>query len=589
MVQAAIWETASVDPKLAETIACRLDLPLPLAHCLIGRGFSEIDSLARFLEPSLQDLSDPFLLPDMERAVHRVWIALDRKEPILIFGDYDVDGLCSTALLVRVLTELGGAVTSYIPHRVEDGYGLQTPALEKCIRAFHPKLIVTVDCGTSSVEAVELAREHKIDTIVTDHHEPSSGVVAAYAVINPKLGSHAETRILAGVGVAFKLCHALVKQAKKEKRNRVQDFDLRPYLELVAIGTISDVVPLEDENRVLASYGLGRLSRTQTPGLKQLQEVAKVKAPVKSYHIGYVLGPRINAAGRMGDARRALELLLAEGDETAREIALELNGLNEQRRSLERRMIEEAVEEVDAYFDPDKSFVVVVSKTGWNPGIIGIVASRLATRYSRPCVVIAVDESGCGRGSCRSIRDFDLVEHLSSCSDLLIRYGGHAQAAGLDIDVSKIDRFREQMNILGAETLREMDLSPVLRVDAWVDFSEIHRTLYDNIQRLQPFGCRNPAPVWASRGIQVVGEPCVVGKGHLKMKLRSGGEVHNAIGFGMGSRELPSGPMDVAFQLQINDFRDRKECQLSVQDFRPSSEVSKTKARGGDPIAQRTF
>ncbi len=566
-----VWKSALADAAGAKALAAEAGLPLPLASLLVSRGVATAQAADRFLNPRLSDLSDPFLLPDMGAAVARIWKAIDAREPIVVFGDYDADGVSSTALMVHVLSRLGAVATPFLPHRIDDGYGLGAEPLGRCIDQFKPKLVITVDCGTGSVDAAQLAKEKGIDLIVTDHHEKSGAVAPALAVVNPKLGHDEGQKVLAGVGVAFKLCHALVKRAREEKREGAEAVDLRPFLDLVGIGTVADIVPLVGENRILARHGLTALMKTRLVGLQELIDVSGLRdKPLDAYHIGFVLGPRLNAAGRVGDAHAALEMLLMDDRAGARGLAMQLDAANRERQETEARIVKEAMTTIGGYFEAKQPFGLVVHSAGWHPGVIGIVASRLSSKYRRPTVVIAVDETGLGRGSCRSIEGFNLVERLEDCGDLLRRFGGHAMAAGLEVEGSKLAAFCERFNEVATRALAGSDLRPVQTVDAWVDLREADEPLIASLQRMQPFGFGNPTPVLAARGVRVVSTRPVGNGKHLKMTVASGATQRDAIGFHLGEQKVPDGPVDVAFHLQTNTFNGRTSIQLNVQDIRAS-------------------
>jgi single-stranded-DNA-specific exonuclease len=566
------WQTTACDREAATALAAATELPLAACLILLQRGCTDAASVQEWLAPRLSRVSDPFLLPDMERAVQRLSAALEKQEPILVYGDYDVDGITSTALMIRVLTALGGQAVPFLPHRVDDGYGLGVDPVQRCIADCRPGCIVTVDCGTGSVEAVEAARAAGVDVVITDHHEPGERVAAACAVVNPKLGApHDPLRNLAGVGVAFKLCHALLKRLRTAGYPAVDAVDLRQVLDLVAVGTIADMVPLIDENRVLSRYGLAELNRTTKPGLLALKEVAGIKGPVDAYHIGFLLGPRLNAAGRLGTARSALRLLLTADEDEAGQLAAELDAANRDRQQIEARMVEQAMESIDATYDAATNFGVVAAHRDWHPGVIGIVASRLCARYSRPAIVIAVDEEGIGRGSCRSIGPFHMVEGLTACAEHLTRFGGHAMAAGLQLPEDRIDAFREQFNQAVKARLSSDQLRPEQRVDAWISLREADWPLMECLEQMAPFGQGNTKPVWAVESATLLGAPRVVGQRHLKMTVLQDNQKLDAIAFNMADREVPDGPLDIAFQLSRNSFAGRESIQMNVQDFRPST------------------
>lgn len=565
-----IWRTACADDATVKTLAEAFDLSRPIARALCARGLSSSAAVARYLDPRMETLADPFALPSMDKAVDRLSHAVRANEPILIYGDYDVDGVTSVALLIHVLSRLGAQCTPFLPNRIRDGYGLSDGALRRCFDQSRPGLIVTVDCGTTSTEVVQQAQALGIDTIVTDHHSPSGAVAPAHAVVNPKLGDDPRTHMLAGVGVAYKLAAALTQRMAEEGWGRAETICLEDYLDYVAMGTIADIVPLLEENRILAFHGLHALSATRSVGLRQLMDVAGVSQPVTSAHVGFVLGPRINAAGRIGDAGVALELLLTEVPERAQQLAVQLSKANQDRQTIERRIVEEAQERLRETFDEEHDYGLVVANRAWHAGVIGIVASRLCAIYQRPTIVIGLDEEGRGRGSCRSIEGFDLLSALERCGDALLKYGGHAMAAGLEIETGQIEAFRRRFNEVAAEALETRDLRPVALIDGWLRPEDIGDRLFAEQERLRPFGHMNPLPLWAMRDVRLRGFPRTVGGGkHWRFDVQlAAGQVMEAIAFNMGDRPLPEGPFDLAFQLQQNTFRDRTYWQMNVQDFR---------------------
>lgn len=566
------WTTAEVSPELAGQLAERFGFSRAMARALVARGLTRPEEIERFLQPRLADLTDPFVLPGMDRAVDLILSHIEQGSSILVYGDYDVDGVTATALMIQVLSKLEAVASPFLPHRIEDGYGLGVETLHRCVEMFRPKLIITVDCGTSSVEAVREAARMGIDVVVTDHHEPAAeGVAEACAVVNPKLGNcPEEIRMLAGVGVAFKVCHGLVKAARQRQWETADKLDLKSYMELVAVGTVADIVPLLQENRILVYHGLQLLNRTQSVGLRTLIEAAGITGPVDTYHIGFMIGPRINAAGRLGNADAALELVLTEQEPRARVLAQQLDEASRKRQEIEDKIVSEACEDLDRRFDASRDFGLVVAHPNWHAGVIGIVASRIASRYNRPVVVIGMDPDGVGRGSCRSIPGFDLLSHLQQCASMLRRYGGHAMAAGLEVDQQRIPEFTERFNEVCAATLRQGDHRRQLMVDAWIAPSDIGDLLYHDQNRLRPFGHANPLPVWAVRNVVPLFPPRVIGGKHLKLLFSMGGKTREAIGFGMGDREVPDGPLDIAFNLILNRYNDQEYLQLHLQDFRPT-------------------
>lgn len=561
-----IWQTVASDDRAAGALAQEARIPLAVARLLHARGYRDAGAADRFLNPRLSAIGDPFDLPGMEAAVARIWCAVDAAERIAVFGDYDVDGITSAALLTQVLRALGADAVPFLPHRLEEGYGLSPEALERCLESCRPRLIVTVDCGTGSVAAVEEASRRGVDVIVTDHHEPGAQLAPACALVNPKLGADERLHALAGVGVTFKLCHALAKHGRATGRP-LAGLDLKPHLDLVALGTIADIVPLVGENRILARHGLVQMNQTQRPGLEALIDVAGIQDEIDAYEVGFRLGPRLNAAGRLGDAQRALELLMGDDAARVRELAEELDRSNRERQEIEARTLKEALAELEARFDPDRDFGLVVGRPGWHPGVVGIVASRLLQRFHRPVAVVAVSEDG-GRGSCRSIEGFDMVAGLRACEEDLAKYGGHAMAAGLELKPGRLASFADSFNEAAGRLLAGRDLRPIQRIDAWLALDEVDDALADAMDRLRPFGVGNTTPVWAARAVRVVGPPRVVGQGHLKLLLAAGGRQIEAMGWGMAERPLPEGPLDVAFQLKRDRFRGQERLVLHLQDFR---------------------
>ncbi len=508
----------------------------------------------------------------MDKAVARIWSAIDAGERILVFGDYDVDGLTSTCFLSRVLERLGGKVDRFIPNRLDDGYGLSVEAITLCLERFDPALIVTVDCGTGSAEAVAHAAAAGVDVVVTDHHEASGGVVApALAVVNPKLGPEGDLQLLAGVGVAFKLCHALLKAGRQQDRPTSHSTDMRPLMYLVALGTVADMVPLVGENRILANYGLQVLNQRPDPGIDALARSAGIQQEMTGYHIGFVLGPRLNAAGRMASPDLALELLLSGSPRHAMRVAQQLEESNRERQAIEETIRNEAMSRLEADYKPDEPGVLVVSSRSWHKGVVGIVASRLVRRFHRPAIVISIDEHGVGRGSCRSIPGYDLIENLETVRDLLAQYGGHRMAAGLDIEEKNIDEFRRRLNARAGEVMGMEELRPRQQIDGWIRQEDLSHDFLQAQNWLMPFGNTNPVPVWGLRNVTIRNTQRVgYDKKHLRLMFDTPLGPRDAIGFGFGERTLPDGPVDLAFQLRTNVFRGEESLQLLLQDLRPS-------------------
>jgi len=563
------WKILEPDLDLVERVRHENRLSEPVARALVNRGFVDTADIRKYLNPRLADLSTPFAIPGLRKAAERIWRAIDLGERILVYGDYDVDGITSTALMFRVLTVLGADAVTFIPHRTKDGYGLSVEAFQHCVETHGPSIIITVDCGTGSVEAVAEANRAGIDVIVTDHHEPSGGVAEAFALVNPKYCDCDEgLGILAGVGVAFKLCHALVAVGREQERSATESFDLRPYTVFAAMGTIADVVPLHGENRALVRTGLRFLNQSTPAGLRALKEICRIKGELRGHHIGFVIGPRLNAAGRMDDPKVALSLLLEDSYEEALEFARQLDGANRERQSVEIEIYNAACEIIDDSFDPDTDYALVVAGEGWHPGVIGIVASRLVGKYNRPSVVIALDDEGRGKGSCRSIDTFDMVEGLQQVSGFLRQFGGHRMAAGLEIDSEQVEPFAAALNKLTREQIGDHPLRPTQRIDGMLDASLINDEFFDVLESMAPFGNRNPKPVWVCEGLHIKHGPFHIKDRHLKMTLDTGRGEIDAFGFNMAERVFdPTRPVNVVFKLERSSYMGTTKLQLNLVDF----------------------
>lgn len=565
-----LWNLKETDESAAHRLAEHTGLPLAIASLLARRELQNPSETDAFLDPRLASLSDPFLLPDMQRAVVRIWSAIEKAETITVFGDYDVDGVTSCALLTTLLTRLGADVQPFIPDRLDEGYGLSRDALDRCLSQHGSTLVITVDCGTNSAESIAHAQEKGVDVIVTDHHEPDLKTAAAFALINPKLGPIPELEILCGAGVAFKLAHALLKAGRQQGLPVASQLDLRDFLDLAALGTVADMVPLIGENRIIVRHGLAVLDSTKREGFRALKAVAGIRDAVNTYHLGFQLGPRINAAGRIGQPMQALRLLTTHDPAEAREIADLLNRTNIERRKLERDMAAEAFAEIKTYFEPEKHYGLVVAKAGWHPGVVGIVASRIARHYNRPAIVMGIDKAGNARCSCRSIEGFDLLEGLRACAEHLLKFGGHTMAAGAELKADSIAAFTTAFNAAATDQLKSRNLTPILHIDAALSARELDSKFFDQLQRLHPFGQNNPEPIWMLRNVERVGRPNVVGQNHLKFSIASDGQTLDAIAFNYPLKNLPDGPLDLAFTLKENTWRNRTTLQLQIKAIRSS-------------------
>lgn len=539
--------------------------PAILEHLILQRGLPAGDALEGFLRPRLRDLADPFLIPDMELAVERILLAADRGEKICIFGDYDVDGVTSITLMRQILRAYGLDPQVFIPTRGNEGYGLSTASIARCEEENgKPDLMVTVDCGTVSVDEVAALRAEGIDVLIVDHHEPLPGQRPdCCALVNPKCGD--QFTYLCAAGVVFKLGHALMK------RRQVEGFDLKSLLDLVAVATISDIVPMIGENRLMVRHGLRQLPNTMNPGLKALQEVTGMSGAVTSMDVGFRIGPRLNAAGRMDKPEDALATLTTDCRRVALEMAALLDTHNRERQTHEAKIRREAermlAEDPEAANQP----VIVLGSRDWHHGVVGIVASRLMRQHHKPTFIIAIDENGIGKGSGRSITGISLVEAIRHCEEDLIAGGGHAMAAGLSIHEDCMDQFRANFAKYVMENSTPEQRLPTLIYDAEIDFGQLSLEFLSQYDLLQPFGSGNPQPVFVSRGVGLSRPPLHMKNNHLRLMLRQGYHEQDAVYFGGGEVPLPDPPWDLAFTIDRNTFRGRTALQLVVQDVKASA------------------
>ena len=567
------WSLAPPQPLLAGQLAASLKISPLLAQCLLNRGFSEPTVIENFLSPRLKNLADPFLLPNMAKAVERLFRTREQNESLVIFGDYDVDGVTSTALLTEVLRALGWKVGFYLPNRMDEGYGLSADGVENCLKKFPVKLLLAVDCGSTAVETINLLRARGVDAIVLDHHQVVSPAPDAVAIVNPQLAGENEIsfRELCSAGLAFKLAHALIKRGREINLPGAAEFDLRPLLDLVALGTIADLVPLAGENRILVTAGLEKLNTTQRAGIVALKQVARSPEKLGTHDVGFQLAPRLNAAGRLETAEESLHLLLAKNLEEAMPLAQRLDLRNRERQIIEKTMVGEVVGIVRSKFDVQNDFVIVEGQLFWHIGVVGIVASRVLSEFYRPTIIIG-GENGGMRGSGRSIAGFDLAAALRECEDLLLRHGGHAMAAGLSIAPEKIDLLRQRLNELVRRSLKSEDLQPPLHLDAEVGLGEINFEMLAELEKLKPTGQGNPAVQCCTRNLSHAKPLLRMGreKQHVKLWVSDGSVTLEAVWWNGGGKSLPVGKFDLAFAPQVNEFNGRRTVQLKVMDWRPS-------------------
>lgn len=554
------------DFRQVERISAEVDLPPLVVKILVNRGMSDSAEILKFINPSMADLCDPFLIRGMEEGVERTLQALRENETIMIYGDYDVDGITAASLMFLILNKLGANVHYYLPNRLIEGYGLSEEGIIEAEKK-HASLIISVDTGITANREVEYAKDKFIDCVITDHHEPGESLPLAAAVVNPKVaGDNAVGKELSGVGVAFKFAQGLYRRLGQDQS------ELDEHLDLVALGTSADVVPLINENRVLTHFGIIQILRSSKPGLKSLVfECDLMGKEITTSQIVFVLAPRINAVGRLGGAEKAIKLLTTKDTATASTIAKFLEVENRRRKSIDESTLEEALAQIEKSIDLENDRAIVLHSEGWHQGVIGIVASRLVERYYLPTVLIAVDNNE-GKGSGRSIPGFHLHDALKSCEDLLLRYGGHKYAAGMSIAPENIKKFQERFKQVASDKLKPNDLVRKLQIDAELDLDDIDYDLVEILDRFSPFGPENMKPVFITRNLEVVGQAAVVGRNHLRMRVRSGQKIFDVIGFGFGDfaeqLSIHGVDFDMAYVIEKNIHNGITKIQLRVKDIR---------------------
>ena len=555
-----VWEVESLDDSAAPGLVEALGISPVLARLLTKRGVRNPQEARDFLTCDLPSLHDPFLFKDMEKAVARIRSAIDNKERILVYGDYDVDGLTATALLYTTLKRYGAHAHNYIPDRVKEGYGLNLDALESA-RKDGAKLVIAVDCGITAAEEVDFLNEHHIDSIIIDHHQPvKDHLPESLAILDPFVpGSGYPYKHLASVGLVYKLAQAL-------GWSREEDLDL------VALGTISDVALLTGENRVLVKHGLKYLATTQRAGLRALMEVAGIGKKKEFYTetVGFILGPRLNASGRMNSSMHSLKLLLTDDKEEGKKLAEELDKSNRERQAIEAAILKEAVSKVEREVNFKEHRVIVLHGDKWHPGVIGIVASRIVEKFYRPTILVAFNENT-GKGSGRSIKNFHLFEALSKCKEHLIEFGGHEHAAGITISRENIDAFRDSLNAVAHEVLQPLDLVPRLEIDAWISLKDITRKFLKELELLEPFGVGNRKPVFAVKGLSLKAPPKILNYNTLKIWVTDGELTYEAVGFKKAlDYKLDSASLvfDLAFTPSINVWQGQESIQLQLKDLK---------------------
>jgi single-stranded-DNA-specific exonuclease len=560
------------EPEREESVrALQNDLNVPpiIAKLLAIRGVDDFDTAKTFFRPKLKMLHDPYLMQDMELGATRLAEAVRNREKILVYGDYDVDGTTSTAMLYTFLKDFGVNVDYYIPHRFKEGYGINPEGVEYAIDT-EADLIVSIDCGITAVDEARYAKENGIDLIICDHHTVGEEIPKCVAVLDPKREDcNYPFDGLSGAGVGFKLI-----QATCEKLGLPQSVAFK-FLDLVAVSIASDIVPIVDENRVLMREGLKLINNKPRMGLKGLLDLIKLEpGNISTSNIVFSIGPRINAAGRMGDAKKAVQLLIAETRAEAMKYAQELESINIRRRDHDSRTMEEAIDQVEREYDIEKTSTVVLHDPEWHLGVIGIVASRLVDRFYRPAIMLSTVD-GKIKGSARSIKGFNIYNALKECDDLLEQFGGHQYAAGMTLAPDNLEEFRERMNAIVYQRMKDLDadFEPELSIDAELDLSRVDLRFWKLLSQFEPFGPQNLRPIFVSKGVEIVGIPTIVGSGHLKMKVRHNGSgSFDVIGFNMHEflpalRNCPKGSIDLAYVLEENHWNGKRSLQLRLKDI----------------------
>ena len=587
-------ELSPEDQQSAQELVRTINVPESIAHTLVARGVRNFEQAREFFRPALERLNDPFLMDDMSRAVERIRRAVQDGERITVYGDYDVDGTTSTAMLTLFFESIGAHVAYHIPDRFTEGYGVSIAGLDRCFSSPEgaPSLILTIDCGITAIDAVEHARQHGADIIICDHHEPADRLPNAYAILNPIKGNcNYPFKYLCGCGVGFKLLQALASAF--ELGDRAYDF-----LDFVALASSADIVPLTGENRILTAFGLQKINESPRPGIRALVRAANLTlGKIGTSQVVFGLAPRINAAGRLGDGARSVRLLMSKTDDEAQHHAVELEFENSNRRRIDEDAFFEACGVVDGMLNRSRDRIIVLHNAGWHAGVIGIVASRLVERYHLPVVLLTTID-GVAKGSARSIAGFDIHSAIKRCEDKVVTFGGHKYAAGLSISVDRVAEFRTAINEVATELITDAMLEPELKVDASIELADLNPKYFAITRQFRPFGPDNMRPLFHASGVEVVGNPKLVGRAtpHLKFQVRSlvpvpnastplpanltpfilGGATIEAIGFGLGHRLAdlkdaegnPRKDLELVFFLDENDYMGRVTPQLVVKDFR---------------------
>ncbi len=557
------WEIYQTNEEKVEELQKKYKLNKLLSTLLTNRGIIEEAEITKFLNPKRSDFYDPFGMPDMEKAVERILKAIEKKEQIIIYGDYDVDGITSVTVLKSFLEERGIQVNVYIPNRLNEGYGLNKTAMEEIAKQGN-KLMITVDCGITAVEEVEYAKTFGIETIVTDHHEPAEELPKAIAVVDAKRKDNKyECRNLAGVGVVFKLIQALSIKLGLDQKEYLK------YLDIVCVGTISDIVPLTDENRVIVKLGLKLVEQTKNLGLKEILQSCGY-SKINSTTISFGVAPRINACGRMGHQEEALNLLLSKEVNQVKELTQKINEYNKTRQEIEKNIYNEAVEQIEKE-GLERKNTIVVSGKGWHHGVIGIVSSKITELYFKPSILLCEENGEC-KGSGRSVPGFDLHEALMECNDTIDKFGGHAMAIGININKDKIEEFKKEFEKIAKE--KEVDkIIPILNLDAEIKLDDVNKEMVDSLKELEPFGEANKMPIFAFRNLKIDSIRSLSDGKHLRLSVKDNKNIINAIGFNMGALAdmyRIGDRVDIAGNLEINLFNGVDSIQINIKDIMKS-------------------
>lgn len=555
------WKIYEVDEKKVEEISSRYNLNKLISTILANRNITTEEEIRLFLSPTRKDFHNPFLITDMEKSVERIIKAIENKEKVTIYGDYDVDGITSITVLKSFLKDRGLETSQYIPNRLNEGYGLNNNAIEK-IKQQGCDLMITVDCGISAINEINYASSLGIETIITDHHEPGNEIPKAFAVIdNKRKDSKYPFRELAGVGVVFKLIQAIgIKLGLKEE-------EYLKYLDIVCVGTISDIVPLVDENRVIAKLGLMLIRQTRNIGLKSIIDTSGY-TKIDSNSISFGIAPRINACGRMGKAEDALELFLSKNYNEVSELAKKLNDYNKLRQDTEKEIYENAIKQIEEN-ELDKNNSIIVGGHNWHHGVIGIVSSKITEMYFKPSILLSFEEDGIGTGSGRSIPGFDLHEALTKCLDSVEKFGGHSMAVGLTVKKEKFEEFKKEFEQIATNS-NVSEIIPVINIDAKIDFSAINKDMVESLKQLEPFGEGNKMPVFVFKNLKIDSIRALSEGKHLKLTLKEGNTVVNAIGFNIGNladEYIIGDKIDVVGVLEVNNFNGVESLQINIKDI----------------------